>query len=66
VEAEGKRRLEMRLEAYNAFNHANFTVPNNPFTSPLFGEVSSVIQSADPNSNPSPGRSVQLVGKFYF
>jgi hypothetical protein len=64
--AEGKRRLELRMEAYNAFNHANFAAPNNTLTSPLFGQVSGVIESADPNSDPSPGRSVQLVGKFYF
>jgi hypothetical protein len=64
--AEGKRRLELRLEAYNAFNHANFAPPSVSFSSPLFGQVSNVIQSADPNADPSPGRSIQLVGKVYF
>ncbi len=64
--AENKRRLEMRLEAYNAFNHANFQPPTGIFSSPLFGQVSNVIISADPNADPSPGRSIQLVGKFYF
>jgi hypothetical protein len=64
--AENKRRLEMRLEAYNAFNHANFAPPTNTFASPTFGQVTNVIQSADPNADPSPGRSIQLVGKFYF
>jgi hypothetical protein len=63
---EGKRRLEMRLEAYNAFNHANFQPPSGVFSSPLFGQVSNVIISQDPNADPSPGRSIQLVGKFYF
>jgi hypothetical protein len=64
--AEGKRRLEMRLEAYNAFNHANFQPPSGIFTSPTFGQITDVIQSQDPNADPSPGRSIQLVGKFYF
>jgi hypothetical protein len=64
--AEGKRRVEMRLEAYNAFNHANFAAPTNTLASPTFGQVTNVVQSADPNADPSPGRSIQLVGKFYF
>jgi hypothetical protein len=66
LSAENKRRLELRLEAYNAFNHTNFAPPNGIFTSPQFGEVNSVIQSKDANADPSPGRSIQLVGKVYF
>lgn len=64
--AEGKRRLEMRLEAYNAFNHANFAPPSGNFSSSRFGRSTDVIVSADPNADPSPGRSIQLVGKLYF
>ena len=64
--AEGKRLIQLRLEAYNAFNHANFAPPSGNFSDPQFGQVTNVIQSADPNGDPSPGRSIQLVGKIYF
>jgi hypothetical protein len=64
--SESARYVQLRLEAYNAFNHANFAPPPGDYSSPEFGIVTSVIQTADPNGNPSPGRSVQLVGKVYF
>lgn len=63
---DSNRYAEFRLEAYNAFNHANFSNPSGTFLNPNFGNVTSVVQTADPNGDPSPGRSVQLVGKFYF
>jgi hypothetical protein len=31
---------ELRLDAFNVFNHANFTNPNTNIESPLFGQVS--------------------------
>ncbi|MFZ0747697.1 MAG: carboxypeptidase-like regulatory domain-containing protein [Terracidiphilus sp.] len=64
--ADGKRYVQLRLEAFNAFNHANFANPDGTFSSSSFGQITSVDQSADPNGDPSPGRSVQLVGKFFF
>jgi Carboxypeptidase regulatory-like domain len=66
ISAENKRFIELRLEAYNAFNHANFAGPSGNFSSPVFGQVTGVDESADPNGDPSPGRSIQLVGKIYF
>lgn len=63
---DGKRMIQLRLEAFNAFNHANFANPSGNFNSPSFGKVTSVDVSADPNGDPSPGRAVQLAGKFYF
>ncbi len=64
--SDGARYVQLRLEAFNAFNHANFAPPSSNFLSPTFGAVSSVQISADPNGDPSPGRSIQLAGKFYF
>jgi hypothetical protein len=64
--SDGKRYVQLRVEAFNAFNHANFANPSGNFSSPTFGSITSVIQSADPNGDPSPGRSVQLVGKLFF
>lgn len=64
--SDSKTYMQLRLEAFNAFNHANFAPPSSNFLSPNFGAVSNVQQSFDPNGDPSPGRSVQLSGKFYF
>jgi hypothetical protein len=58
--------VQLRLEAFNVFNHANFANPVGNFSSPQFGDVTSVDYSADPNGDPSPGRAVQISGKFYF
>jgi hypothetical protein len=63
---ESGRYAQLRLEAFNAFNHANFAPPSGDFSSPQFGVITGVIQSADPNADPSPGRAVQLAGKVYF
>jgi hypothetical protein len=63
---EGKPYLQLRMEAFNAFNHANFANPSGNFNSGSFGRVTSVVQSADPNGDPSPGRAIQLAGKVYF
>ena len=60
------RYVQLRLEGFNVFNHANFSGPSGTFTSPTFGQVTSVKQTADVNSDPSPGRAIQLAGKFYF
>lgn len=66
VNTDGSRYVQLRLEAFNAFNHANFGPPSGQYTSPSFGLVTNVIESAEPNSDPQPGRAVQLAGKFYF
>lgn len=64
--SDGKRYLQLRLEGFNVFNHANFANPVGTYLSPSFGQVTSVVYSADPNGDPSPGRAVQISGKFYF
>lgn len=64
--SDSKTYVQLRLEAFNAFNHANFAPPSSNFLSPSFGAVGNMQISAGPNGDPSPGRSVQLSGKFYF
>jgi hypothetical protein len=64
--SDAERFVELRLEGFNIFNHANFQPPSGSFTNPTFGQVTSVIFSADPNADPQPGRAIQLVGKLYF
>jgi hypothetical protein len=68
--AEKARYIEIRMEAFNAFNHANFGQPDGNYTDGpgFFGVVTSVAGSttADLNADPQPGRAIQLVGKFFF
>ena len=54
-----KTGLQLRLEAYNAFNHTNFGTPNNNVNSSNFGRISGI--RAFTNS-----RLVQLGAKFTF
>jgi hypothetical protein len=64
--SDKSRYMQLRLEGFNAFNHANFAAPDGVYSSPTFGQVTSVIESAEGNGDPSPGRAVQLAGKIYF
>ncbi len=65
---EASRYVQLRLEAYNAFNHANFANPNGNYGAgaPAFGAISSVDQPVNPSGDPQPARAIQLAGKFYF
>jgi hypothetical protein len=65
---ESRRYVQLRLEAYNAFNHANFSNPNGNFGagSPVFGAINSVDQPVNTGGDPQPARAIQLAGKFYF
>lgn len=59
------RYIEIRLETYNTFNHANFANPDGNFSDgSQFGQITSVIQPGQ--GDPQPGRAVQLGGKIYF
>jgi hypothetical protein len=64
--SDAAKYVQLRLEAFNAFNHANFAPPSGDFNNPQFGVVTGVIQSQDPNADPSPGRAIQIAGKVYF
>jgi hypothetical protein len=55
---EGKL-FQMRLEAYNVFNHTNFANPTASITSGNFGRVSALRRFTNP-------RQVQLAAKFIF
>jgi len=68
VGSSESRYFQLRLEAYNAFNHANFAGPNGNFGagSPVFGSITSVDQPVNTGGDPQPARALQLGGKFYF
>lgn len=50
------KRLQLRIELYNAFNHPNFFVPDSNLGDATFGTITGAY----------PARSVQFAGKFYF
>jgi len=55
--------LQLRLETFNTFNHANFAPPvNNLSATGAFGTINNVLQL----STNGAGRVVQLGAKFYF
>jgi hypothetical protein len=51
-----ERRVQVRLEAFNVFNRANFTNPNGQFGGSSFGVISSAGLA----------RNIQLAAKFIF
>ncbi len=54
--------LELRLEAFNVFNHTNFFVPNSlDINSTSFGKITSTSFGGNPNE-----RILQLAAKFNF
>jgi Carboxypeptidase regulatory-like domain len=71
LSSEHVRYIELRVEAFNAFNHPNFAAPDTNYTDGAqFGQITSVVQpgvsNGNANGDPQPARSIQLAGKFYF
>jgi Carboxypeptidase regulatory-like domain len=72
--ADTPRYIELRLEAYNVFNHPNFAGPDGNLSDGLpsqggtFGQITSVVEPVLDGGagDPQPGRAVQLGGKIYF
>jgi hypothetical protein len=70
--ADSPRYIELRLEAFNVFNHANFAPPDGNLSDGLpsqggtFGQITSVVVPVQDggNGDRQPGRAVQLAGKF--
>ncbi|MCP5115458.1 MAG: TonB-dependent receptor, partial [bacterium] len=71
-----QRALELRIEAFNLFNHPNFADPTRFLSSPLFGQSPSMLNlmlgTGSPGSGLTPifqsggARSVQLILRFRF
>ena len=56
LSAEGTRRLQLRMESDNVFNHTQFNNPSSTFGSGTFGQISSAASA----------RQTQLGAKIYF
>jgi Carboxypeptidase regulatory-like domain len=59
VQISGERSLQLRMEAFNVFNHSQFFGPaavNGDFSNPLFGQI---VQASSP-------RLLQAAAKFTF
>ena len=54
-----KLDAELRADAFNVFNHANFANPDTNITDNTFGTISSVV-GASSNTNPTGPRILQL------
>jgi len=71
-----RRSFQLRVEAYNAFNHPNFADPIRFMASPLFGQSSSMLNlmlgTGSPGSGLAPvfqsggARSLQIALRFKF
>jgi len=63
--------IQLRLEAYNVFNHANFGNPNDAagtsdVASPTFGRITALRPFVNNGPSPEGSRLVQLAAKFIF
>lgn len=66
--SDSSRYVQLRLETYNAFNHANFSNPSGNYGagSAVFGVITSVDQPVNSGGDPQPARAIQIAGKIYF
>jgi hypothetical protein len=55
---QGSQSIEVRWEAFNAFNWMQWGLPNTNLLSPTFGQISSVIQNSP--------RVMQFAVKYQF
>jgi len=61
-----KMNIQLRLEAYNVFNHANFANPDGDVASPTFGQILNLRPFVNNGPSPEGSRLVQLAAKFIF
>ena len=56
LDADGAKRLQLRMESDNVFNHTQFSNPTSTYGSGTFGMITSAAAA----------RQTQLAAKFYF
>jgi hypothetical protein len=57
LNADGTRRLQLRMESDNVFNHTNFSNPDGNYEDGTFGQITGVSVAA---------RQTQLAARIYF
>jgi hypothetical protein len=55
-----RRRVQLRLEAYNLLNHPNFADPVSYLNSPVFGQSTSMLNLMLGSGSPGSGLSPTL------
>jgi len=58
-----ERRLQLRIDAFDLFNHVNFGPPGNVVGSPTFGKIS---RTRLPTGEAGSSRQIQLAAKMFF
>jgi hypothetical protein len=58
-----KYRVQLRVDAFDVFNHANFGPPGNVVGSPTFGKIS---RTRLPTGEAGSSRQIQLAAKLFF
>jgi hypothetical protein len=61
-----RMNIQLRLEAYNVFNHANFANPDGDVASATFGQILSLRPFVNNGPSPEGSRLIQLAAKFIF
>jgi Carboxypeptidase regulatory-like domain/TonB dependent receptor-like, beta-barrel len=59
----GRYRLQLRVDAFDLFNHPNFGPPGNVVGSPTFGKIT---RTRLPTGEAGSSRQIQLVARFSF
>jgi hypothetical protein len=59
----GRVRVQLRVDAFNLFNHANFGPPGNLVGSPTFGKIT---RTRFPTGEAGSSRQIQLAAKVAF
>jgi hypothetical protein len=62
----GKTNLELRIEAFNLFNHPQFAGPNTTFGNAAFGTISAMLSNPACSLCGTTERNVQLSAKLSF
>jgi hypothetical protein len=63
VAAGADRQLQLRVDAFDVFNHANFGPPGNVVGSPIFGKIS---RTRLPTGEAGSSRQIQFAAKLSF
>jgi hypothetical protein len=63
VTAGPDRVLQLRVDAFDLFNHANFGPPGNVVGSPMFGKIS---RTRLPTGEAGSSRQIQFAAKLFF